>query len=170
MAQPFIGDIRMFGGTFAPSGYATCSGQTIAISQNPALFSLLGTTYGGDGVTTFNLPDLRGRVPVHVGSGFVQGQVGGSEAVTLNGNQIPPHHHSAGCTDGNANQAGPGNNRWATEPNGITAFYTELPPDATMHANLVGLQPNETLPHSNLQPYLAVNFIIALFGVFPARN
>jgi microcystin-dependent protein len=169
VASPFIGEIRMFGGNFAPFGYAMCSGQTIAISQNSALFALIGTTYGGDGQTTFNLPDLRGRVPVHVGNGFTQGQVAGSETVTVLTNQIPPHNHTAGCTDGNANQAGPAGNIWATEPNGVTAFYTEVRPDGVMNPNLVG-QTGGAQPHANIQPYLAINFIIALFGVFPSRN
>jgi microcystin-dependent protein len=163
----------MFGGNFAPINYAMCNGQLMAITQNEALFALIGTFYGGDGVSTFGLPDLRGRVPVHMGSlagtTFNQGEAAGSETVTLVTGQIPAHNHSAGCTDGNANQAGPAGNIWATEPNGVTAFYTGARADAVMNANLVG-QTGGTQPHANLQPYLAINFIIALFGVFPSRN
>jgi microcystin-dependent protein len=169
VAQPFIGDIRMFGGNFAPASYAMCNGQLLAIVQNEALFALLGTTYGGDGVSTFQLPDLRGRVPIHSGNVFVQGEVGGSEAVTVLTNQLPAHNHTAACTNGNANQAGPSGNIWATEPNGVTAFYTEAVPDKVMNGNLVGLT-GGTQPHSNMQPFLVINFIIALFGVFPSRN
>jgi microcystin-dependent protein len=169
LAQPFIGDIKMFGGNFAPYGYAFCNGQLMPISQNQALFALIGTTYGGDGVNTFALPDLRGRVPMHIGPGFVQGQRAGTETVTLLTTQLPVHNHTAGCTDGSANQASPKGNIWATEPNGITAFYTELAADATMNANVVSLA-GGSQPHTNLQPLLAINFIIALFGVFPSRN
>jgi microcystin-dependent protein len=159
----------MFGGNFAPAGYALCSGQLMQIAQNSALFNLIGTTYGGDGVQTFGLPDLRGRVPVHMGTGFVQGQRAGTETVTLLTSELPAHNHTAGCTDGNANKASPQGAIWATEPNGITAFYTELAADGTMNGNLVGLA-GSSLPHSNIQPFLAINFIIALFGVFPSRN
>jgi microcystin-dependent protein len=173
VGQPFVGDIRMFGGNFAPANYAMCNGQTIPITQNETLFNLIGTTYGGDGVNTFNLPDLRGRVPVHMGNllgnGFVQGEAAGLETVTVLTAQIPSHNHTAGCTNGNANQAGPGANIWATEPNGVTAFYTEAAPDGVMNGNLVGLT-GGTQPHANIQPYLVINFIIALFGVFPSRN
>jgi len=159
----------MFGGNFAPRGYAMCNGQLMSISQNNALFALLGTTYGGDGVNTFSLPDLRGRVPVHIGTGFVQGQSSGSETVTLLTSQLPAHNHSAGCTNGSANKAAPAGNIWATEPNGVTAFYTEMTSDSTMNGGLVGLV-GGSQAHENLQPFLAINFIIALFGVFPSRN
>jgi microcystin-dependent protein len=172
MSNPFVGEIRMFGGNFGPAGWALCAGQIMAIAQNNALFALIGTTYGGDGQQTYALPDLRGRVPLHQGSGFTIGQVGGSETVTLTSSQLPTHNHSVRCTDGNANQASPQANMWASEPNGVTAFYTN-PAQNAVNTGMVGnsLSPGGgSFPHENMQPTLAVSFIIALFGIFPSQN
>src|SRR5438445_10770012 len=115
MSQPFIGEIRMFAGNFAPVGWAFCNGALMAIDQNDALFNLIGTTYGGDGQTTFALPNLQSRVPVHVGPGFALGQMGGAETVTLATSQIPAHRHVAQCQSGNGSQ-GRGNGVWAADP------------------------------------------------------
>src|SRR5205807_7094941 len=118
MSSPFIGEIRMFGGNFAPVGWAFCNGALMDISQNDALFNLIGTTYGGDGQTTFALPDLQSRVPVHVGPAFALGQTGGEEAVTLTTSQIPAHSHVPLCNSGTGNAQGPGGNVWAQPSTG----------------------------------------------------
>jgi microcystin-dependent protein len=165
MSSPFVGEIRMVGFTFAPSGWAFCSGQTLAIAQNDALFNLIGTTYGGDGVNTFALPDLRGRVPIHQGSSFVIGQPAGTETVSLTGNQVPLHAHVAA---GNATAAAttPVGNFWGgTSP--VSGYGT------TADSNLNGgslAAVGGSQPHENRMPFLAVNFIISLFGIFPSRN
>jgi microcystin-dependent protein len=172
MGSPFIGEVRMFGGNFAPAGWSLCGGQLMPINQNAALFALIGTTYGGDGVSTFGLPNLFGRVPIHQGGTFVIGQLAGTETVTLVSNQLPVHTHSAGCTDGNANKASPQGSIWASEPNGITAFYTSPsvnPVNTQMNAGSIS-QAGGSQPHPNMQPSLAINFIISLFGIFPSRN
>jgi microcystin-dependent protein len=168
MSQPFLGEIRMFAGTFAPANWAFCAGQLMDISQNAALFSLLGTTYGGDGVNTFSLPDLRSRMPVHagtLGSTYIQGQVGGVETVTLAANQLPSHNHSAACssTDGNSD-----NPSGKVPAGSATNLYTAPGANATM-TSAIGLTGGNQ-PHENMPPFLAVNFIIALFGIFPSRN
>lgn len=170
--QPFIGEIRMFGGNFAPAGWALCQGQLMAISQNQALFSLIGTTYGGDGQTTFALPDLRGRVPVHMGqspgtSNYVIGEQTGVENVTLLGNQLPQHSHvPPACSSAVGGSDNPAGNFWAGSN---TMLYTQTAADSTMNAGAVGLTGGNQ-PHDNMLPFLVVNFIIALFGVFPSRN
>jgi microcystin-dependent protein len=172
-ANPFIGEIFMFAGNFAPVGWAFCDGRLLAIAENTALFSLLGTTYGGDGETTFGLPDLRGRAPIQLGispsSGapYFQGQVGGNETVTLLTNQLPPHRHAANA-NGGGNVVSPANAVWSTDPFGNTAAYTD-PSNKTMRGDAIGtLSAAQT--HDNLQPYLGINFIISLFGIFPTRN
>jgi microcystin-dependent protein len=168
MADPFLGEIKIFGGTFAPYGYAFCNGQIMSISQNDALFALIGTTYGGDGMTTFALPNLQGRVPIHQGQGsglsnYTLGEVGGSESVTLNTNQIPSHSHP---TAGDANpgtSTDPSNHYWAASTD--LRPYTDQIPNASMLSLAGGNQ-----SHANMLPFLAVNFIIALEGIFPSRN
>jgi microcystin-dependent protein len=170
MSNPYIGEIRMFGGNFAPAGWAFCSGDTLDISQNDALFNLIGTTYGGDGQQTFNLPDLRGRVPVHQGqspgtSNYILGQNGGTESVTLTTNQMPAHNHPFTASSANGTQGSP--------TDGIPASNTQNQYSA---ANAVqpmkaGLIPSTggSQPHDNMMPFLVINFIISLFGIFPSQ-
>ena len=169
MSQPFVGEIRMFGGNFAPAGWAFCDGSLLPISENETLFQLIGTTYGGDGQTTFALPDLRGRIPVHVGPGFTLGEQGGAETVTLTVQQLPVHSHAANAVSGSANSsASPGNN---TTWGGVTSGnpYTDQPGDVTMNPGSIGLS-GGSQPHDNFMPYLCVNFILSLFGVFPSQS
>jgi len=163
----------MFAGNFAPRGWAMCNGQTLAISQNTALFSLLGTTYGGNGTSTFVLPNMQGNVPVHYGQGpglapYDEGETGGTQVVTLLSNQMPAHNHPVSCSTQPADQPSPGGFIWAAEPTGLVNPYTTGAPNVPM-ANVIGLA-GGSLPHNNLMPYLVVNFIIALQGVFPSRN
>jgi microcystin-dependent protein len=172
--QPFIGEIRMFGGNFAPVGWALCEGQIQQISQNSALFNLIGTTYGGDGVNTFALPDLRGRVPNHQGqsagtSVYVIGEISGVENVTLTGLQLPAHTHTANAAAiGNTDT--PVNHYPAADPAGnVVQFKANTAANATMNGSAIATAGGNQ-PHSNLQPLLAVNYIIALFGIFPSRN
>ncbi|HMS41345.1 MAG TPA: tail fiber protein [Pyrinomonadaceae bacterium] len=175
MASPFIAEIRMFAGTFAPRFYAFCDGQIIAISQNTALFSLIGTFYGGNGQTTFGLPNLQGRAPIHTGQGpgltdRVIGETGGSENVTLLSTQIPQHNHSANALNAAGNQTSPANNTWATVLSGRNAqLLYGTSANTQMNPNAVGIS-GGSQPHNNLPPYLVVSFIIALQGIFPSRN
>jgi len=174
MATPFLGEIRMFGGNFAPRGWALCNGQLLAISQNTALFSLLGTTYGGNGVTTFALPDLRGRVPNHFGQGpglsnYTQGQVGGTENVTLLQGNLPAHSHPVNAVAAGGNQASPAANLPAIESTGTSLNFSSSAANATMNAATIG-NAGQNLPLPVIQPYLTINFIIALQGIFPSRN
>ena len=172
MSDPFIGEVRMFAGNFAPLGWAFCSGQLLAISQNDALFALLGTTYGGDGVTTFALPDLRGRVPIHQGTGpglsnHVIGELGGAETVTLASNQLPTHSHSQpASTDAATPAAGP---TGAPASSATTSFYGTATPAINMSPSAVGAA-GSGQSHSNMAPFTALSYIIALFGIFPSRN
>jgi microcystin-dependent protein len=167
MSSPFIAEIRMFGGNFAPQGWAFCHGQIMAIAQNNALFALIGTTYGGDGVQTFGLPNLQGRFPLHQGGGFVIGQSGGSETVILTASQLPSHIHTAiAASEGNS--VSPQGAFWSTDPGGNTAAYTS-PENGAMRADAIGAG-SVAQGHDNMQPFLAINFIIALFGVFPSQN
>jgi microcystin-dependent protein len=173
MSQPFVAEIRMFAGNFAPRSWAFCNGQLMSISQNTALFSLLGTFYGGDGKSNFALPNLQGSVPVHMGQGpgltdRVLGETGGTQTVTLLSSEIPAHNHPVRCSSQPADQPSPGGFVWAMEPTGLVNPYTSGPPNVPM-ANLAG-NAGGNQPHNNLMPYLVVNFIIALNGVFPARN
>jgi len=160
MSEPFIGEIRAVAFTFAPTGWAMCNGQLLSIAQNTALFSLLGTTYGGNGTTTFALPDLRGRVAVHIGGGLVEGQSGGEEAHTLTTNEMPTHSHAIRA----------GDHQTTNRPLGAVAArggdYTTTPTATTMAptANTGGSQ-----PHNNMQPYTVLNYCIALVGIFPSR-
>lgn len=163
----------MFAGNFAPRGWALCDGSLLAISTNTALFSILGTTYGGDGRTTFALPDLRGRLPMHPGNGpgltpRVLGESSGTETVTLVASQMPAHNHVVGCHSA-ADQSAPANSIPATEATGGAPVYSSLPADGTMNPAMIGIA-GGSQPHANMPPYLCVNFIIATEGVFPSRN
>lgn len=171
--DPFIGEIRMFGGNFAPKGWAFCNGQLLSISQNTALFSLLGTTYGGNGTTTFGLPDLRGRAPLHWGQGpglspYAQGEQGGQEQSTLIANQMPTHSHAANAASGGGNVTGPSGAVWAASTQRDT-LYSNGGPGATMSPAAIG-NAGGNQPHENRQPYLTVSFIIALEGIYPPRD
>src|SRR5882724_8889790 len=169
MAQPYVGEIRMFAGNFAPAGWMFCEGQLLPISENETLFNLIGTTYGGDGQSTFALPDLRGRIPLHQGNGFTLAETGGVETVTLTVTQIPAHSHAFLCTTNPANSNSPGNQVPAlTQASTITPYGQDNP--------LVSLAPSAlssvggSQPHTNFQPYLCVNFILSLFGIFPSQT
>jgi microcystin-dependent protein len=166
MSGPFVGEIRMFAGNFAPAGWAFCNGALVAIDQNPTLFQLIGTTYGGDGQTTFALPDLQSRVPVHVGPGFALGQAGGVETVTLTTSQMSAHSHVAQCNSNAGDQASPQNNVWAVAGSNI---YSDVAPSVTMAATAMG-SAGGSQPHDNMVPFLVINFILSLFGVFPSQT
>jgi microcystin-dependent protein len=171
MAEPFLSEIRIFSFGFAPKGWALCNGQLLPINQNQALFSLLGTTFGGDGRVNFALPDQRGRTPIHVGSGHTLGEKGGEQAHTLSIQELPTHTHPASGTSAIADQPTPGGNLLATVD--LTAFTTNLYGPA---ANLVAMAPNTvgntggSQAHLNMQPFLTLNFSIALQGIFPSPN
>jgi microcystin-dependent protein len=172
MAQPYIGEIRIFGGNFAPSGWAFCNGQILPISENEALFQLIGTTYGGDGQETFGLPDLQGRAPIHMGGGFVISQNGGVEQVTLTVPQIPSHTHPAQVAAA-GDSASPTGNYWSTAPGASTALGNTAAGAganiASMAATAVG-SAGGSQPHENMQPFLGISYIISLFGIFPSQN
>jgi microcystin-dependent protein len=165
VGTPYLAEIRLISFNFAPKGWALCNGQMLPINQNQALFSLLGTTYGGNGVTTFALPNLEGRVPFHFGLGFSLGQTGGEAAHTLTLPELPAHTHQANANSGNADQVSPGGNFWAK---GAASAYSATP-DNLMSPNALG-NVGGSQPHENLSPYLTLNFIIALQGIFPTRN
>lgn len=175
MSDPFIGEIKMVGFSFAPYGWAFCNGQILSIQQNSALFALLGTTYGGDGKTTFGLPNLQGHVPIGFGAGpgltpRTLGETDGSAAVTLNTSQMPLHSHTPLGTTGN-DAASPEGHTWGTLAGGRTPppAYQSGTPNVSMHPAALASAGNN-IPHNNLQPYLAVNFVIALQGIFPSRS
>jgi microcystin-dependent protein len=164
MAQPYIGEIRMFAGTFAPVGWSFCDGSLLQISEYDTLFNLIGTTYGGDGQSTFGLPDLRGRVPVHQGPGFIIGQEAGAETVTLTTQQIASHTHPLAATTAIATASGPGNNVLAQSS--VAKMYFADVVDTPM-ANAIGMA-GGTQPHDNMQPFLCISFIISLYGIYPS--
>ena len=166
MAQPYVGEVRMFAGNFAPAGWMFCEGQLLPISENETLFQLLGTTFGGDGESTFALPDLRGRLPLHQGNGFILAETGGAEEVTLTINQIPAHTHTLLASQSVADDPNPGGKVLAESRPGTNSFVQD---NATvnMAANAIG-PVGGSQPHTNFQPYLCVNFIISLFGIFPS--
>jgi microcystin-dependent protein len=166
MSSPFIGEIRMFAGNFAPAGWGFCNGAIIPIDQNDALFNLIGTTYGGDGQTTFALPNLQSRVPVHVGPGFALAQMAGAETVTLTTSQIPAHSHVPQAQTGNGDQSSPSGNLWAAST--LTEFSTAAPNQA-LNAAAIG-QAGGSQPHDNMIPFLVINFILSLFGIFPSQT
>jgi microcystin-dependent protein len=171
MSDPFLGEIRMFGGSFAPVNWAFCDGRTLQISQNDALFNLLGTTYGGDGQATFNLPDLRGRIPINMGQGpklsnYQLGQMGGAENVTLSVTELPSHSHTMVASLDAATQAGP-SGAYVAQTTAQT--YIPAPAVAAMASGSVGISGN-SIPHENLMPFTCISFIICLSGIFPSRN
>ena len=169
MSEPFVGEIRMFAGNFAPRGWAFCDGQLLAVSQNDALFSLLGTIYGGDGRTTFGLPDLRGRFPMHQGNGHMLGQKSGEEKVSLTDGQLPPHTHALRYQAGRANSTTPVNNVLAASASGDRQYAGQPSATANMHVNAVS-SVGGSQDHNNVPPFLCVHFIIALFGIYPSRS
>jgi len=169
MAQPYVGEIRMFAGTFAPAGWMLCAGQLLPISENETLFQLIGTTYGGDGQNTFALPDLQSRVPIHFGNGFTLAENGGVETVTLSSQQMPVHSHPMPGSTNAATTADPTNNILSTAPLATTFPYgtdNPLTPLAAKAVSTVG----GSQPHSNIQPYGTLNYIISLFGIFPSQT
>lgn len=173
MSDPFIGEIRMFGGNFAPVGWMLCQGQSLFISDNDALFNLIGTTYGGDGQSTFNLPNLASRIPVHAGQGpdisqiYTLGEQNGVESVTLNVGQLPNHSHTLIGSSAIATNPTPTGNIVATSS--ILQPYVGAGPDELMAAGAIG-PVGGSQPHDNMVPFLCVNYIISLFGIFPNQN
>ena len=173
MSEPYIGEIRMFGGNFAPQGWLFCDGSILPISDYDALFSLIGTTYGGDGQTTFALPDLRGRMPIDQGQGTGMsnrsiGQLGGTETVTLIATQLPTHNHHAVANSGAGNADSPGGTYWsgsATTPQYVPGDQA----NTNMNVGAIGSN-GQGQPHDNMQPFLAVSFIISLYGIYPSQN
>lgn len=166
MAEPFIGEIRAMSFNFPPKGWAFCNGQELPINQNQALFSLLGTTFGGDGQTTFALPDLRGRVPIHAGSGHVPGERAGEQSHTLSNAEMPAHTHVATATSATADTPVPTGNLLATASGEIYADPASLTP---LNPGTIG-NAGGSQPHQNMQPFLTITFCIALLGIFPSRN
>lgn len=167
MAQPYVGEIRMFAGNFAPAGWMFCEGQLLPVSEYETLFNLIGTTYGGNGQSTFALPDLRGRIPLHFGNGFILAETGGAEEITLTVQQIPAHSHPLLSSSGTATTLDPSNNILATAPLATTFPYGTDAPITPLSPASVGLT-GGSQPHTNFQPYLCVDFIISLFGIFPS--
>ena len=166
MAQPYVGEIRMFAGNFAPAGWMFCEGQLLPISENETLFQLVGTTYGGDGESTFALPDLRGRLPLHQGNGFILAETGGAEEITLTVSQIAAHSHPALASTNNASSANAQGNMLAQTPS-YTPYISGLPANSPLAANSIS-PVGGSQPHTNFQPYLCINVIISLFGIFPS--
>lgn len=166
MADPYIGEIRIFAGNFAPVGWAFCNGQLMAIAENDALFSLIGTTYGGDGQQTFALPNLQSRIPYHEGNGFAIGQDGGAEIVTLTSSQIPAHNHVPQAGESGSFNF-PKDNLWAAWPGG--QYSDQINNLQTMSPQALSVA-GGSQPHDNMLPYLAVNFIICLFGIYPSQT
>jgi microcystin-dependent protein len=175
MSQPFVGEIIMFGGNFAPAGWAMCAGQLLPISENEMLFNLIGTTYGGDGQSTFGVPDLQGRVPVHNGTGgdginYQLGEKAGVESVTLSTNQIPIHTHvSQTASAGQVSAAAGAILADAATTQAGTRVYSTQAPSVAMNANTVTIQ-GGSQPHDNFQQTLCVTYVISLFGIFPSQN
>jgi microcystin-dependent protein len=167
MAEPFLAEIRIMSFAFAPKGWAFCNGQVLPINQNQALFALLGTTFGGDGRVTFALPDLQARTPVHVGNGHALGQKAGESAHTLSAAELPSHAHAARAVTDKATTATPNGNMLATSY-GLRAYAPPANPATLSPAAIANT--GGGLPHSNMQPFLALNFCIALQGIFPSRN
>lgn len=165
MAQPYVGEIRMFAGNFAPAGWMFCEGQLLPISENETLFQLIGTTYGGDGESTFALPDLRGRIPLHQGNGFVLAETGGAEEITLTVQQIPSHGHAMLASTNASQDTSPSGK--VLGQSGSAFLYIQDTTDSNMSPNAVSAV-GGSQPHTNFQPYLCVDFIISLFGIFPS--
>ncbi len=168
MAEPFIGQVSMVAFNFAPKGWALCNGQLLPINQNQALFSILGTTYGGDGRTTFALPNLQGRAPVHASGGaIILGEASGEESHTLSNSEMPAHTHLPGGDSTTVNQGSCTNHIFGMKSG--TNLYSDVAPNASLNPAAIG-NAGGSQPHTNLQPYLVINFIIALQGIFPSRN
>jgi len=167
MSQPYVGEIRIFGFNFVPAGWAYCNGAILPISENDTLFNLIGTTYGGDGQTTFALPDLRGRAGVHQGNGYTLAETSGVEATTLTLNQIPAHTHAVTANSNPANTDNPAGAYPANTAAGGNSYSNGA--NATMNAGMLALA-GSGLPHNNLQPYLTLNYCISLFGIFPSQS
>jgi microcystin-dependent protein len=167
VAQPYVGEIRMFAGNFAPAGWMFCEGQLLPISENETLFNLIGTTYGGDGQSTFGLPDLRGRLPIHQGNGFTLAQTGGAETVTLNVPQMPAHSHPLLATGNIGGGSAPANNVLAQSS--TVKVYSAVAPSVSFGGSSI-TSTGGSQPHDNFQPYLCVDFIISLFGIFPSQT
>jgi microcystin-dependent protein len=169
MSQPYIGQLLLVGFNFPPVGWATCNGALQSIAENSTLFQLIGTTYGGDGVQTYGIPDLQGRIPIHQGSNgvtnYVIGQQGGVENVTVTLNQFPTHTHALQGSSTGANSNIPTGNTLG----GVSA-YTTAAPSIAMNNAMVGFSGGGSQPHNNLQPYLVLNWIISLFGIFPSQG
>jgi microcystin-dependent protein len=171
-SQPYVGEIFIFAGNFAPAGWALCNGQLMAIAETDVLFTLIGTTYGGDGQSTFALPDLRGRAPIHQGTEngntYTIGEFEGTEGVTLTVGQLPVHSHGARGNPG-GNVVSPAGAYWGADPGGNTAAYTQGAPNASMAAGAI-TPAGGSQSHANVQPFLCVTYIISLFGIFPSQN
>ena len=169
MSQPYVGEIRMFAGNFAPAGWMFCEGQLLPISEYETLFNLIGTTYGGDGQSTFALPDQRGRLPIHQGNGFTLAETGGVEEVTLTISQIPAHSHPYLATTNLGSTANPQSNVLGALNVANNDLYIPAAGTAALAPNSIG-STGGSQPHSNFQPYLCIDFIISLFGVFPSQT
>jgi microcystin-dependent protein len=165
MSTPFLAEIKIISWNFPAKGWAFCNGQTLPINQNQALFALLGTTYGGNGQTTFALPNLQGRTPVHMGNGFTLGQQGGETAHTIIASEMPAHTHAPTASSNAADQGVPAGNYWAYESSNAYAAQPDANMNAACVSNVGGSQ-----PHNNMSPYLVLNFCIALVGIFPSQN
>jgi microcystin-dependent protein len=166
VAQPYVGEIRMFGGNFAPAGWMYCAGQQLPISEYETLFNLIGTTYGGDGQTTFGLPNLCGRAPLHQSTNFVVGQTGGVEQVTLTSQQYPNHNHSMLGSSNVANSPNASGNVVARSPQ--EKAFLNSNPSVAMASQFLQPYNGGSQPHDNMQPYLCINFIISLYGIYPS--
>lgn len=167
MAQPYVGEVRMFAGNFAPAGWMFCEGQLLPISEYETLFNLIGTTYGGDGQSTFALPDMQGRIPIHFGGGFNLSETGGVEQVTLSVSQIPSHSHPLLASQDGGSQPAPGG--YALAASNVVKVYAAAATNGSLDASSV-IQTGDTQPHNNFQPYICVSFIISLFGIFPSQT
>lgn len=167
MAQPYVGEIRMFAGNFAPAGWMFCEGQLLPISEYETLFNLIGTTFGGDGQSTFALPDMRGRIPIHQGSGFILAETGGAEEITLSVSQIPAHTHPLVASTNVSQDTNPAGK--VLGQSGSALLYIQDTADNGMSPQAISSR-GGSQPHTNMQPYLCVDFIISLFGIFPSQT
>ncbi len=167
MGQPYVGEIRMFCGNFAPAGWMFCDGQILSISENETLFNLIGTTYGGDGQDTFALPDLRSRIPFHQGNGFVLAETGGAESVTLTSSQLPAHSHPLLANPQTATETSPGPTLVPASPSPL--IYNNLTPFTAMSPATIS-PVGGSQPHENRPPYMVISFIISLYGIFPQQS